>query len=270
MRIVIASRDAMLAGALGRLLRELATEIEIAEPAFSLVRALAEQKTDLLLLDVCPQDGLDLLGGVRESAPLCGVLVLSAEVSAGLRARWLESGADDCLAKPFSLGELRARCGALLRRQQALDAVLCLQGDPEDRTQGAEQPTTLTLGSLELHRVRRQALCEGVRVQFTDREAALLGELMLADGAAVSRKVLREAFGAGHYAGSGAREPTANVVDVHVSSVRRKLHECPFAPTIETVRGFGYRMVEERLAPIPAALCSPEGPNHTALRGLGR
>jgi DNA-binding response OmpR family regulator len=271
MRILIASLDAAMAGALGRLLRETAAQIEITAPGFPLMRALLDQKTDLLLLEICGEDGLELLGAVRESAPLCGVLVLSERASPTLRSRWLESGADDCLAKPFSLSELRARCRALLRRQNALDAVLCLHAGSEDAGRGAEQPPTLTLGSLELHRVRRQGVCEGVAVQFTDREASLLGELMLADGAVVSRKALREAFVARQYNAYGGPEATANVVDVHVAAVRRKLQECATAPTIETVRGLGYRMAVERSAPIPAALCSPRVLNgDVAMRGIGR
>ena len=84
---------------------------------------------------------------------------------------------------------------------------------------------------------------------------------MLAPGAVVPRELLRDAFGHAATDVHEAMPPGANVVDVHVSAVRRKLQGCPGAPVIETVRGAGYRMVAGQMsalfAEIPAAVCEP-------------
>ena len=250
MRILIVSEDAAMAAILSRLLQDTSVRMETAAPDASLVTTLFEKKADLLLLDLRREDGLELLGAIRESAPLCAVLVLSERASPALRALWIESGADDCLGKPFSLGELRARCRALLRRQRALGAVLCLQeefGGIAARERRQEPDRTLALGSLELDRVRRRAVCEGLAVRLTDRETALLGELMLAHGTVVSREVLRGAFADPDGRNERGPEAMANVVDVHISAVRKKLRRCAAAPRIETVRGAGYRMMTPHL-----------------------
>jgi DNA-binding response OmpR family regulator len=257
MRILVASEDAAMASVLGRLLHAMADECVIARPDPSLEEAVLARKADVLVLDLQKDEGqgLKLLGAIRGAAPLCGVLVLSERASPSLRAQWLESGADDCLGKPFSLGELRARCGALLRRQHAVDAVLSLHHDLADPVRDA----MLVFGGLELDRFRRQALYEGTAVRLTERESTVLEQLMLAPGAVVPRELLRDAFG---HAASGVHDAAplgANVVDVHVSAVRRKLQGCPGAPVIETVRGTGYRMVAGQtsalFAEVPAAVC---------------
>jgi DNA-binding response OmpR family regulator len=261
MRVLIASKDAAMAAVLGRLLHATADEVVIAQPSLSLAEAVFACEADLLVLDLQKGrgPGMEFLGAIREFAPLCGILVLSERASPSLRAEWLESGADDCLGKPFSLGELRARCGALRRRQHAVDAVLSLHDGFAVSTRDA----TLVFDGLELDRFRRQATYEGIAVRFTERESTVLEQLMRALGGVVPRELLREAFGEAVAVVRETLPVGTNVVDVHVSAVRRKLHRCPGAPAIETVRGAGYRMVARRCAAlfseIPAAVCEPSG-----------
>jgi DNA-binding response OmpR family regulator len=252
MRVLIAEDDPSMAAVLGRLLGGMAREVETALPDRALPEKVLAWRPDLLIVELAlegraagrqthgtpeTEGGVGLLGAVRAVWPLGAVLVLGERPSPALRAQWLEHGADDCLGKPFSLGELRARCGALLRRQAALKA---LPKATERRSQ--REPATLALGALVLDRIRRQVECEGVVVRLTDRETALLEQLMLASGTVVSRTQLRQGFEEGA-APSGGERTGGNVVDAHVSAVRRKLRVCPAAPPIETVRGAGYRML---------------------------
>jgi DNA-binding response OmpR family regulator len=275
MRILIAEDDPSMAAVLGRLLGSMAREIQTARPDRTLPEKILAWKPDLLVVELAlparaaaraaagaaareeqgtpeAEGGVGLLGAIRAVWPLGAVLVLGERPSPALRAQWLEHGADDCLGKPFSLGELRARCGALLRRQAALKAA---PRTVEQRSRrepatlipgalvpGSLVPGALVQGALVLDRIRRQVECDGVVVRLTERETALLEQLMSASGNVVSRTQLRQGFEDGA-APSGTESPGANVVDAHVSAVRRKLRVFPAAPAIETVRGAGYRML---------------------------
>jgi DNA-binding response OmpR family regulator len=269
MRILIVSGDAEMASFLGRLLQATGAEIERKTPGQIPSDTLCAGNPDLLVLDA-ETDGeraLDRLSALREAVPLCAVLVLSGRASPALRARWLDCGADDCLSKPFSLGELRARCGALLRRQRATEAVLSMHGGGGDAAEGS----SLRLSGLEFNRLRRQVTCDGTAVRLTEREAGLLEQLMLAAGTVVPRHRLLERFGEPGPVSTEKRTVVwnpaatgscmgANVVDVHVAAVRRKLQGCPGAPAIETVRGAGYR-ITAAAPPLPAAVCKAAAPD---------
>jgi DNA-binding response OmpR family regulator len=166
---------------------------------------------DLKLPDL---DGLDVLAGLRARGAAVPVLILSARGQVGDRVRGLNLGADDYLTKPFAFEELLARVRARLRPGPAAPAGVV----------GA--------GSVRLNLVTREATADGRKVNLSAREFALLRAFVGHPRQTLSRQeLLSMAWGIDF-------DPHSNQVDVYVGYLRRKLGE----PTIETVRGAGYRL----------------------------
>lgn len=179
---------------------------------------------DALVLDLTlpDRDGLDVLTTLRKREDWTPVLLLTGRASVDDRVTGLDAGADDYLAKPFSVAELRARVRALARRR------------PVDK------PTVLEVGDLSLDMGTLRARRGDQDVDLTAKEAALLSELMREPGRVLSREQLIER--AWDFAGS----PGSNVVDVHVRAIRDKVDRPFDRHSIQTVRGAGYRIVDDR------------------------
>jgi DNA-binding response OmpR family regulator len=184
------------------------------------VRAAAlarEGDFDLLILDLgLPgQDGFDVLRAVRQRIERLPVLVLTARARVEDTVAALEGGADDYLTKPFIFDELLARVRARLR------------------SAGKERGSaTLRRADLKLDVRARRALVGELQVELTEREFSLLETFLRHPGEVLSRDRLRsEVWG-------GGGDVASNVVEVYISSLRRKLG----AERFETVRGSGYRM----------------------------
>jgi two-component system OmpR family response regulator len=136
------------------------------------------------------------------------------------RVRGLRDGADDYMVKPFSFAELSARLEAILRRPQ------------ETR---AEQ-TRLVCGDLELDLIARTARRGDRRIELLPREFQMLEYLMRRQGRVVTRTMLLEGVWDYRF------DPRTNVIDVHISRLRRKVDVEGEAPLIHTVRGSGYKL----------------------------
>ncbi|MCG8457536.1 MAG: response regulator transcription factor, partial [Holophagales bacterium] len=161
--------------------------------------------------------GLALVRTLRASGGNVPVLFLTALGDVEHRVEGLESGADDYLTKPFHFSELLARVMALHRRQ----------------TQDA--PTTvLRVANLELDLLSREARRDGKTISLQTREFQLLEFLMRHAGQVVTRTMLLEKVWDYHF------DPQTNVIDVHVSRLRRKIDRDFDAPLLHTVRGVGY------------------------------
>jgi DNA-binding response OmpR family regulator len=233
MRILIAEDDRALSSFLRKSLCGEGDEAEITHDGEAALASFFQREPDLLILDLdLPRlSGTEVLLAVRQASALCPVLVLSGRADGETRIACLDMGADDCLQKPFSLGELRARCRAMLRRQGASRELL----NQANASVPAADAPSLTCGALEMVRARRLVEIAGVPVSLTNREFSLLEQLLLANGATVSRVALREAVWDG-------KPVETNIVDVHLAALRRKLGLSSFAPVIETVRGVGFRL----------------------------
>jgi DNA-binding response OmpR family regulator len=171
---------------------------------------------ELVVLDLLlpGMDGESVLGQLIEERPEQRVLVLSALSDVEQKVRCLDVGASDYLAKPFALAELIARVRARLRQAAS---------GPEERY--------LTVGSVQLDRLRRVADAGAGRLALTQREFELLEYLMLRRGEACSRpRLLADVW-------SIDFDPGSNLVDVCVGRLRARLGN----EVIETVRGVGYR-----------------------------
>ncbi len=191
------------------------------------VERVLQGGADLIILDVMLPGlgGFDVLSKIREQSRV-PVLMLTARGDDVDRIVGLEMGADDYLPKPFNPRELAARIRAILRRA----AVEVGQSGEE---------SVLEVGDLRLDLGARQALIDGREVGLTGAEFMILEVLVREAGRVVSRDELsREALGR-------RSSPFDRSLDVHLSSLRRKLGNLPGGgDRIKTVRGVGYLYVK--------------------------
>ena len=224
MRLLLIEDDETTAAYIAKGLREEGHVVDhAANGRDGLFLAMAEP-FDIIVTDrMLPgPDGLSIIRALRMANITTPILVLTALSEVEKRVEGLEAGADDYLAKPFAFAELRARIRALARRPA---------GPP------AEQ-SALTLGDLRMDLLTRTAL-RGVRkLDLLPTEWRLLEYLLRHAGQVVTRTMLLEKVWDFSF------DPTTNVVDVHVSRLRRKLDAPGEAPMIRTVRGAGYALGE--------------------------
>ncbi len=172
-------------------------------------------------------DGLSIVETFRKSNRRTPVLILSALGEVDDRVEGLRRGGDDYLVKPFAFSELVARLDALVRR-----------------TEGEAAETHLHVGNLEMDLLTREVQRAGQSIELQPREFRLLEYLMRHHGQVVTRTMLLEQVWDYHF------DPQTNVIDVHVSRLRRKIDRDFDAPLIHTVRGAGYvlRATEKSLS----------------------
>jgi DNA-binding response OmpR family regulator len=191
--------------------------VEAAADGADLERRLGAFGPDLVVLDVMlpGRDGFMLLEVVRRTST-AAVLVLTARDTLADRLQGLTAGADDYLVKPFAMAELLARVHAVLRRT---------------RPGGA----TVAVGDLVLSDGASRVERDGEPLELTDTERRLLGYLAAHRERVVSKtQILTAVWG---YDGFDE-----NVVEVHVSSLRRKLEAGGRPRLVHTVRGRGYQL----------------------------
>ena len=176
---------------------------------------------DLIILDLMlPKiDGLGVLKGIRARKDETPVLILTARGETGSKINLLNSGADDYLSKPFDLGELLARAKALLRRGK-----------------GVAHPT-LSVGDIVLNTLEQTVLRAGVSVVLSRMEYRILEYLMHRPRVIVSKQELLEHLYDYNW------EHHSNVIEVHVSNLRKKMGGAEESSIIETLRGRGYRLM---------------------------
>jgi DNA-binding response OmpR family regulator len=183
----------------------------------------AKVRPDLVLLDLMLPDGsgFDVCREIRRHSDV-PVIMLTARGDEADRVVGLELGADDYVVKPFSAREVIARIRAVLRRYEA----------------GASAPAAgpLTIGELTLDPERRLVELAGAPVELSRKEFELLARLMRDAGAVITREQLIEDVWDMNWFGS------TKTLDVHVSSLRKKLGDSPERPRfVHTVRGVGFR-----------------------------
>ena len=221
-KVLLVEDEATLRDTLALNLRSEGYEVTTAGDGLSGLRLAREQTPDLVILDLMlPElDGLSLCRMLRRDSSV-PIIMLTARGTEIDKIAGLETGADDYVVKPFSLGELLARVRANLRRAAS-----------DSRAQSVR----LQAGDLVLDLLGRRALLGESEVKLTHREFDLLAELMRNQGAVLSRDLLLTRVWGYDYVGD------SHTVDVHIRWLREKIEADPSAPLrITTVRGVGYR-----------------------------
>ncbi len=165
-------------------------------------------------------DGMAVLAALRGAGVHTPVIILSALGAAEDRIAGLTGGSDDYLTKPFAFAELLARVRLLIRRNQPAPV----------------QQTVLSCGDLAMDLLARRVRRAGQTIELQPREFRLLEFLLRHADQVVTRTMLLEGVWDYHF------DPGTNVIDVHVSRLRKKIDEGFDRPLLHTVRGAGYRI----------------------------
>lgn len=218
MNILVVDDDQELRNQLCKTPESLNYRVETAADGEKALNKIWGDTYDLVLLDIMlPNiDGLAVLREIREAGINIPVLMLTARGDIDDRVQGLDLGADDYLAKPFSMAELLARIRALLRRK-------------------GERSSHLTSGVISLDTVSRTVNKKGQSLKLTAKEFSILEFLLYNKGRAVSRFNLAE-----HVWGDNFDPFTmSNFIDVHMKNLRRKI-KSDDKTIIRTIRGMGF------------------------------
>jgi len=220
MRILVVEDDPMLLDGLTVGLGLAGFTVDAVSTCEDALAAVHAQSHEAIVLDLMLPDGsgLDVLATLRRRKDRIPVLLLTARDQVSDRISGLDAGADDYLGKPFDLDELAARIRAIARRATGRASPVL-----EWRT-AVLDPAQLTVTN------------GGEPVKLTRREFSVLRALMERPGMVVAKSALEEAL----Y--GWQEEVESNAVEVHIHHLRSKLGP----DFIETVRGLGYRLCEER------------------------
>lgn len=222
MRVLVADDEEKVASFVRRGLEEAGYAVDVAADGDEAAWLAAEHEYDAMVLDVMMpgRDGITLVRQLRRRDVTTPVLMLTARTRIEDRVHGLDAGADDYLAKPFSMVELLARLRALLRRRR-----------PEFGNQ-------LKVGDLALDLVTRTATRGSREIALTNREFALLELLMLSSPRPVSKTAIVEHVWDRNF------DSGTNVVEVYIKYLREKLTAGDESPLIHTIRGVGYSLGE--------------------------
>ncbi|MCP9949094.1 response regulator transcription factor [Actinomadura madurae] len=217
MRVLIVEDERVLADTIAEGLREEAMAVDVVYDGDDALERASYNEYDVVVLDrdLPTVHGDDVCRELVERRGGARILMLTAAGDVDDRVDGLSLGADDYLPKPFVFSELVARVRALARRS------------------GPPVPPVLERRGIRLDPHRRRVARDGREVRLTNKEFAVLEELLRAEGGVVSAERLLERAWDEHI------DPFSNIVRVTMATLRRKLGQ---PPVIETVTGSGYRL----------------------------
>ncbi|GHI88487.1 response regulator transcription factor [Streptomyces xanthophaeus] len=222
-RVLVVDDEASLSELLSMALRYEGCQVRSAGDGAAAVRAAREFRPDVVVLDIMlpDMDGLAVLGRLRRELPQVPVLFLTARDSVEDRIAGLTAGGDDYVTKPFSLEEVVARLRGLVRRSGA--------------AQAARGGSVLAVGDLRLDEDSHEVTRAGQEIHLTATEFELLRYLMRNPRRVLSKAQILDRVWSYDFGGQ------ANVVELYISYLRRKLESGPGLPSmIHTRRGAGY------------------------------
>jgi len=222
MHILVVEDEQRLAYLLRRVLLEERHSVDLAHDGNTGLDLALSDTYDVVILDLMLPgiDGVEVCRQMRAERIMSPVLMLTARGSVEDRVTGLNVGADDYLTKPFAMEELLARINALLRR----------------RDQHFDENPRLNVGDLTLDLVGHEARRDGIVIELTAKEFALLEYLMRHPGRVLTRTQIVDAVW--RY----DMEALSNVVDIYIHYLRDKVDQGYSHPLIKTVRGVGYKI----------------------------
>jgi len=224
MRLLVVEDDTGMASLLHRSLVKQGYVTVVANDGTDALWQLMENNFDAVILDamIPAPNGFEVCRRMRQAGRWAPVLMLTARDGVHDRVAGLDAGADDYLTKPFALAELHARLRSLTRRD------------------ARERPVVLQCGDLSLDPVSRLVCRAEESVELSPKEFGLLEELLRHAGEVLTRTHLIE------HVWDFAYDGDSNVVDVYIRYLRNKLDR-PFGRgSVQTVRGVGYCLVDDR------------------------
>lgn len=224
MRVLVVEDEKRLAAGLKKGLEAEGFATDVALDGTDGLWMATENPYDAIVLDILLPglNGYEVCASLRERGIWTPILMLTAKDGEFDEAEALDTGADDYVTKPFSFVVLVARLRALMRRG------------------AGERPAVLATGDLRFDPGARQAWRGDVEVDLTAREATLLEFLLRRKGMVVSKREILD------HVWDYAFEGDPNIVEVYIGHLRNKLDR-PFGrATLETVRGAGYRLADDR------------------------
>lgn len=226
MNILIVEDEKALAKEIASFLRSENFLCDLAYSGNEASEKIAVNLYDFVLLDLGLPDynGLDLITEARKAGSEASFIIITARGAVEDKVKGLDLGADDYLAKPFALIELLSRINAVARRKFNI------------------QSQDITLGEFIMQVQSRKLLHGNTEVELTRKEFDLLQYLVLNQGKVLTRHQLYE-----HIWGNVLDDQyDSNFIDVHIKNIRKKLVDHAPAPWLETVRGVGYRVADDR------------------------
>ena len=225
MRVLIIEDESRVANFLVKGLKEVGHTVNVAENGKDGLHLAITETFDAMIIDRMLPDieGLTIIHTLRASKNDTPVLILSALGDVDERVKGLQAGGDDYLVKPFSFSELLARLEAISRR---------IHGKTQLETKITISDLILDISSRTVHRA-------GNKIDLQPREFDLLRYLMEHTDQVVTRTMLLEHVWDYNF------DPQTNIIDVHISRLRRKIDQDFDNPLIHTIRGAGYRLYEE-------------------------
>jgi DNA-binding response OmpR family regulator len=219
MRILVVEDDKKIASFIVKGLKQNAFAVDQAGDGEMGLTMAMTNPYDAAIVDIMlpGKDGLTLVQELRAQKINLPVIFLSARASLDDRIKGLQSGGDDYLVKPFAFSELLARVQALIRRA----------------SQTAE-PSTLTVGDLQMNLLTRKVTRGGMEIDLQAREFSLLEYFMRNPGRFISKTMILE------HVWDYSFDPQTNVVDVLVCRLRNKIDRDFESKMIHTLRGVGY------------------------------
>lgn len=224
MRILVVDDEVRLADGVRRGLEAEGFAVDVAANGVDGLWMAGEHRYDAIILDIMMPglSGYRVCQQLREAGDWTPILMLTAKDGDWDQVEALDTGADDFLSKPFSFAVLVARIRSLVRRGSR------------------ERPAVLEVGELRLDPASKQVHRGDVPIDLTSREFAVLEFLMRRGGEVVSkREVLQNVW-------DDDFEGDPNIVEVYVGHLRNKVDRPFERASIETVRGFGYRLAGGR------------------------
>ncbi|MBP1154618.1 MULTISPECIES: response regulator transcription factor [unclassified Paenibacillus] len=229
-KILVIEDEPTLARLLSYNLTQEGYEIKVIDHGSDGLQAALHQPFDLIILDIMlpGMNGFEILSKLRQKGIKIPVIILTARNAEEEIVQGLKYGADDYITKPFGVAELLARVSAVLRRTTSEDAFL-------EKTGSGEK--VITAGDLYIYPEKYEVILHGESIPLRPKEFEVLLHLVQRPGVVVTRDDLMNIVWGFDYIG-GQR-----TVDVHVSSLRKKLEMNQQSVQIESIRGVGYKLV---------------------------